>query len=78
MYYKYSMYDIHHLQECIKLEVRIGEKLCNFLTVYCSQRQSQNKYEKFCENLQHILDFFAPKNPFSTILINNSNTKSSK
>ena len=49
MYYKDSfllkVIGIRYLQERIKLDVKIGEKLCNFLPVYCSPSQSEDEYE---------------------------------
>ena len=69
--------DICYLCKCKKLEVRLGERLCNFLTVYFSPSQSQDKFEKFCQNLQFKLKFSSPKIPFLTILIGNIKAKSS-
>ena len=34
-----------YLQECINFEMKIGEKLCNFVALYCSRRQSQDELE---------------------------------
>ena len=44
IYYKnflpLKVIDIQYLQECINFEMKIGEKLCNFIVLYRSPSQS--------------------------------------
>ena len=44
IYYKHTLplkvLDIHILQECINFEVKIENKRCNFIVLYCSPSQS--------------------------------------
>ena len=60
IYYKNSLplrvLSIHYLQECIDFELKIGDKLCNFISLYRSPSQSQNEFEKFSEDLERNLD----------------------
>ena len=44
--------DVHYLQECLIFEVLIGEKSCNFISLYRSSSQSSDSFEDFADNLQ--------------------------
>ena len=39
--------DIHFLHECINFEKRIGNKVCNFISLYRSPNQSLEEFETF-------------------------------
>ena len=56
VYYKNTLplhvLDIHILQECINVEIKIEKKLCNFIVLYCSPSQSQDTFESFIDNLE--------------------------
>ena len=43
---------IHYLQECINFELKIGDKLCNFIFLNRSVSQTQDEFETFSENLE--------------------------
>ena len=47
--------NIHFLQESISFEFKTGDKHCNFIYLYRSPSQKQNKFEKFSENLERNL-----------------------
>ena len=42
--------------ECINFELKIGDKLCNFISLYRSPSQSQDEFENFSENFERNLD----------------------
>ena len=44
--------------------MKIGEKLCNFVALYHSISQSQDKFEAFEKNLELNLDTVSVNNPF--------------
>ena len=45
---------IHYLQERINFELKIGDKFCNFISLYRSSSQTQDEFEKFSENFERI------------------------
>ena len=60
IYYKSGLplrvLNIYYLQECISFELKIGDKLCNFICLYRSPSQTQDEFDKFSENLKRNLD----------------------
>ena len=56
--------NIQYLQERMIFETKIGEKLCNFVALYRSISQSQDKFEAFEKNLELNLDTVSVNNPF--------------
>ena len=40
--------DIHFLYECINFEMRIGDKVCNFISLYKSPSRSFEKFSNIC------------------------------
>ena len=61
--------DIHFLHECINFEMRIGDKVCNFISLYRSPNQSLDEFETFADNLELNLDTIVLNNPFLIVLI---------
>ena len=68
--------NVQYLQETISFKLKIGEKTCNFLSVYRSPRQSQDDFETFTENLELNLENLMPRNPFLVVPIADCNAKS--
>ena len=52
---------IQYLHECINFELKIGDKLCNFVALYRSPSLAQDEFEKFSDNLELILGTFYEK-----------------
>ena len=77
IYNKNALLDIYYLQESICFELKIGDKLCNFISLYRSPSQSQDEFEKFSENLERNLDSLFQNNPFLVAVIRDFNVKSS-
>ena len=67
---------IQYLQECINFELNIGGKICNFISSYSSPSQTQDKFEKFIDNLKLNLETLCQNNPFLIVLIGDLNGKS--
>ena len=67
--------DIHILQECINVELKIENKLCNFISLYRSPSQSQDTFESFIDNLELNIDTIASKNPFLVVVLGDFNAK---
>ena len=68
--------NIQHLQKCINFEMKIGEKLCNFVALYRSPTQSQDEFETFAKNLELNLHAISANNPFLTVVLGDFNAKS--
>ena len=56
--------------------MKIGEKLCNFVTLYCSTSQSQDEFERFTRNYELSIDTISANNPFITVVLGDFNAKS--
>ena len=69
--------DIYYLQESIYFQLKICDKLCNFISLYRSPSESQDEFEKRSENLERNLDRLFQNNPFSVVVIGDFNVKSS-
>ena len=68
--------DVQYLHECIHFELKIGDKLCNFVALYRSPSQTQDAFEKFSDNLELNLGTLSQKNPFLVVAIGDFNAKS--
>ena len=81
IYYKISLSlkikNIQYLQECINFEIKIKDKLCNFITLYRSPNQCQDDFESFINNIELNLDSIMTNNPFLTVILDDFNDKSS-
>ena len=66
------------LQECINFEVSIGNKICQFIHLYRTPSQSQDKFYDFLTKLDMNLDDFFNSNLFLTTVIGDFNAKSNK
>ena len=67
---------IQYLQECINFEMKIGEKLCNFIALCRSSNQSQDDFETFLKSFELNLDTILAKNHFLTVVLGDFNVKS--
>ena len=61
----------------ICFELKIGDKTCNFLSLYRSPSQSQDDFETFRENLELNLENLMQRNPFLVVAVGDFNAKSS-
>ena len=59
IYYKFPVplrvLNIHYLKQSISFEVKVGDTLCNFISLYRYPSQTQKEFEKFSENLERNL-----------------------
>ena len=80
IYYKISLplkiKNIQYLQECINFEIKIKDKLCNFITLPRSPNQCQDDFESFINNFELNLDSIMANNPFLTVILGDFNAKS--
>ena len=65
------------MQESICLELLIGDKTCNCLSLYRFPCQRQDDFETFTENIELNLENFVQRNPFLVVAIGDFNGKSS-
>ena len=42
---------IGYLNECLTLEIKISDRICNIVVLYRPPRQSQDEFERFSDNL---------------------------
>ena len=60
------------MQECINFEIKIKDKLCNFIGLYRSSNQSQDDFASFINNFELNHD---SHNPFLTVVLGDFNAK---
>ena len=80
IYYKnylpLQIISVKYLSECINFEITIGNKICNFITLYRSPSQNQDDFLAFKDNLEMNLETLVQRNPFLTVVIGDFNAKS--
>ena len=80
LYYKNNLplrvINIGYLNECLTLELTVGDKTCNFVVLYRSPSQSQDEFETFSDNFEITLDILAQKDPFLMTTAGNFHAKS--
>ena len=54
----------------------IGNKICNFITVYRSPSLNQDDFQVFIDNHEMNLETLAQRNAFLTVVIGDFNAKS--
>ena len=54
----------------------IGNKICNFITLYRSPSQNQDDFQAFIDNLEMNLETLAQRNPFLMVVLGDFNAKS--
>ena len=67
---------IQYLHECINFEIRIGCKLCRFVSLYRSPSQSQDDFESFANNFELNIDTGTSNTTFLTVVLGGFNVKS--
>ena len=67
--------DIQLLQECINFEIKITDKICNFIYLYRSPSQSKDKFESFADNFKLNLDSIVHKNPCLIVVLGGFNAQ---
>ena len=69
--------DTNYLNKCVRFELMVGDKLCNFIALYRSPSQSQDLSESFKENLELNLKSAVQNDPFLVVFLGDFNAKSS-
>ena len=72
-----KLINIHYLNECITFEIKLGDKICNFVSLYRSPNQSEDDFENFCNKFELTLDAVSATNHFLIVAIGGFNAKSS-
>ena len=54
----------------------VGNKICNFKTLYRSPSQNQDGFQAFIDNLEMHLETLAQTNSFLSVVIGDFNVKS--
>ena len=70
--------NVQYLQECINFEMKIGNKVCNFISLYRSSSQTLHDFETFSKKLELNLENIVQRNPLLIVVIGDRNAKSSK
>ena len=76
-YLPFRIIDINYLNDCVRFELMVGDKLCNFIALYTLKSQSQDLFEHFKENFDLSLKSAVQHNPFLVVLLGVFNAKSS-
>ena len=69
--------NINYLNEWVRFELMVGDKLCNFIALYRSPSQSQDQFQSFKENVELNLESAVQNNPFLAVVLGDFNAKSS-
>ena len=72
-----KLINICYLNECITFVIKIGDKICNFVSLFRSPNQSEDDFENFCNNFELTLNAVSATNPFLIVAIGDFNVKSS-
>ena len=72
-----KLINIHYLNECITFEIKLGDKIGNFVSLCISPNQSEDDFENLCNNFQVTLDAVSATNTSLIVAIGDFNTKSS-
>ena len=68
--------NICYLQESISFEVKVGSKICKFVSLYQSPSQTSDDFEKFTDNFELTLDTLAESNSDLVVVLGDLNVKS--
>ena len=63
------------LQECINFEIKIANKICNFISLYRSPSQFKDEFESFADNLELHLDSIVQRNPYLIVVLGDFNAQ---
>ena len=72
-----KLINICYLSECITFVIKLGDKICNFVSWYRSPNQFEDDFENFYNNFELTLDIVSATNLFSIVAIGDFNAKSS-
>ena len=61
--------EVSYLQECINFEVKIGNKTCNFASLYRFPSQTKDEFENFIKTLELNLEHIANKSLFLFVVL---------
>ena len=67
--------DIQLSQECINFEIKIADKICNFIYLYRSPSQFKDEFESFADNLELNLDPVVHRNPYFIVVLGDFNAQ---
>ena len=68
--------DVKYLHESLNFELRIGGKICKFLSLYRSPSQNKDNFETFLENLELNFDHMTEKKPSMMVVLGGFNAMS--
>ena len=73
IYYKHFLplriFNVQYLQECIGFKLKIGDKVCNVISLYRSSSQTFDDIETFSKNFELNLQNIVNSNPFLVVAI---------
>ena len=75
IYVPLRVINVNYLNECIRFELNIGEKLCSFISLYRSPIQTQDEFDTFTDNLILNLDLAVQSNPYLVVVLGDFNGK---
>ena len=62
----------------INFEIKIGDKVCNFISLYRSPSQTLDNFKTFSKNFELNLENMVQRNPFVVVITGDFNAKSVK
>ena len=64
------------IHECINLDIRTDDKLCNLICLHSSPSQNMEQLETFVKNREFNLELIISNYPHLTVVIGDFNVKS--
>ena len=74
-YLRLLVIKINCLKECIVFDIKLGDKICNFIVLDRSISQSTDKLESFLKNAELTLDRVMQNTPYMMVLLGYFNVK---
>ena len=62
-------------QECINFEIKIADKIYNFISLYRSPSQSKDEFEPFPDNVELNIDSTVHRNAYLIVVLGDFNAQ---
>ena len=68
--------NINYLKECLRFQLKIGDKPSSFISLCRSPSQTEDEFETFTDNLELFLVLAVQSNTYLVVVIDSFNAKS--
>ena len=63
------------MPEFINFEIKIADKICNFISLYRSPSQSKDEFKSFTDKLELNIDSIVHRNPYLIVVLGDFNAQ---